>query len=121
MLARAQPTKNDGSHRRTNPEVLPTARSSLSPDGEAGQGHCCRTADRIPDAAAEQFPAEYRGDAFVALKGSWNRSEPTGYKVVRVRFKDGRPDGSYENFVTAFGSRGSIGPRYGDAPLPWQL
>jgi len=49
-----------------------------------------------------QFPAEYRGDAFVALKGSWNRSEPTGYKVVRVRFKDGRPDGSYENFVTGF-------------------
>jgi glucose/arabinose dehydrogenase len=50
----------------------------------------------------QQFPAEYRGDAFVALKGSWNRSEPTGYKVVRVRFKDGRPDGSYENFVTGF-------------------
>src|SRR5262249_381960 len=49
-----------------------------------------------------QFPAEYRGDAFVALKGSWNRSEPTGYKIVRVRFKDGRPDGSYENFVTGF-------------------
>jgi glucose/arabinose dehydrogenase len=51
---------------------------------------------------SEQFPAEYRGDAFVALKGSWNRSEPTGYKVVRVRFKDGRPEGSYENFVTGF-------------------
>jgi glucose/arabinose dehydrogenase len=50
----------------------------------------------------EQFPAEYRGDAFVALKGSWNRSEPTGYKVVRVRFKDGKPEGSYENFVTGF-------------------
>jgi len=50
----------------------------------------------------EQFPAEYRGDAFVALKGSWNRSQPTGYKVVRVRFKDGKPDGSYENFVTGF-------------------
>jgi glucose/arabinose dehydrogenase len=49
-----------------------------------------------------QFPAEYRGDAFVALKGSWNRSEPTGYKIVRVRFKDGRPEGSYENFVTGF-------------------
>jgi glucose/arabinose dehydrogenase len=49
-----------------------------------------------------QFPAEYRGDAFVALKGSWNRSNPTGYKVVRVRFKDGKPDGSYENFVTGF-------------------
>lgn len=50
----------------------------------------------------EQFPTEYRGDAFVALKGSWNRSEPTGYKIVRVRFKDGKPDGSYENFITGF-------------------
>jgi glucose/arabinose dehydrogenase len=44
----------------------------------------------------------YRGYAFVALKGSWNRSEPTGYKVVRVSFKDGKPQGSYENFVTGF-------------------
>jgi glucose/arabinose dehydrogenase len=50
----------------------------------------------------DQFPAEYRGDAFVALRGSWNRSEPTGYKIVRVHFKDGRPDGSYENFMTGF-------------------
>jgi glucose/arabinose dehydrogenase len=50
----------------------------------------------------EQFPDEYRGDAFVALKGSWNRSDPTGYKVVRVPFKEGRPEGWYENFVTGF-------------------
>jgi glucose/arabinose dehydrogenase len=50
----------------------------------------------------DQFPPEYKGDAFVALKGSWNRSEPTGYKVVRVPFKDGRPEGSYENFATGF-------------------
>jgi glucose/arabinose dehydrogenase len=38
----------------------------------------------------------------VALKGSWNRSVPTGYKVVRVPFKDGRPEGYYENFATGF-------------------
>jgi glucose/arabinose dehydrogenase len=50
----------------------------------------------------EQFPPEYRGNAFVALKGSWNSSEPTGYKVVRVPFKDGRPEGYYENFVSGF-------------------
>jgi glucose/arabinose dehydrogenase len=50
----------------------------------------------------EQFPAEYKGDAFVALKGSWNRSEPTGYKVVRVPFKDGKPQGHYQNFATGF-------------------
>ena len=51
---------------------------------------------------ADQFPAEFKGHAFVALKGSWNRSQPTGYKVVRVPFKDGRPEGYYENFVTGF-------------------
>jgi len=48
------------------------------------------------------FPAEYKGDAFVALHGSWNSAEPTGYKVVRVPFKDGRPQGYYENFLTGF-------------------
>jgi glucose/arabinose dehydrogenase len=54
----------------------------------------------------EQFPAEYRGHLFVALKGSWNRSEPTGYKVVRVPFKDGRPEGGYENFLVGFWASG---------------
>jgi glucose/arabinose dehydrogenase len=50
----------------------------------------------------QQFPPEYRGGAFVALKGSWNRSEPTGYKVVYVPFKDGRPQGGYQNFAVGF-------------------
>ena len=55
---------------------------------------------------ADQFPSEYKGDAFVALKGSWNRSEPTGYKVVRVPFRDGRPEGYYETFATGFWASG---------------
>ncbi|MFG3597594.1 PQQ-dependent sugar dehydrogenase [Bradyrhizobium sp. RDI18] len=50
----------------------------------------------------EQFPPEFRGGAFVALKGSWNRSEPTGYKIVFVPFKDGRPQGWYQNFAVGF-------------------
>jgi len=54
----------------------------------------------------QQFPPEYRGSAFVALKGSWNRSEPTGYKVVRVPFKDGKPEGWYENFAVGFWTSG---------------
>jgi glucose/arabinose dehydrogenase len=49
-----------------------------------------------------QFPASYKGDAFVALHGSWNSGAPTGYKVVRVPFKSGRPAGGYENFMTGF-------------------
>ena len=48
------------------------------------------------------FPAAYRGDAFVALHGSWNRSTRTGYKVIRLRFVNGRPTGEYEDFLTGF-------------------
>lgn len=50
----------------------------------------------------DSFPEEYYGDAFVPLKGSWNRADPTGYKVVRVHFEDGEPTGTYENFMTGF-------------------
>jgi len=49
-----------------------------------------------------QFPSAYKGDAFVTLHGSWNRSRRTGYKVVRLRFKDGAPTGEYEDFLTGF-------------------
>jgi len=55
---------------------------------------------------ADQFPPDYKGHAFVALKGSWNRTEPTGYKVVRVPFKDGKPEGFYENFAVGFWASG---------------
>ena len=48
------------------------------------------------------FPADYRGDAFVALHGSWNRAKRTGYKIVRLRFANGAPTGTYEDFVTGF-------------------
>jgi glucose/arabinose dehydrogenase len=49
-----------------------------------------------------QFPAEYCGDAFVTLHGSWNRGTRTGYKVVRLKFDNGRPTGAYEDFMTGF-------------------
>jgi len=48
------------------------------------------------------WPSDWHGDAIAALRGSWNRGEPTGYKLVRIRFKDGSPTGEYENFVTGF-------------------
>ena len=50
----------------------------------------------------KQFPQEYRNDAFIAFHGSWNRAERTGYKVVRVRFRNGKPVGGYEDFMTGF-------------------
>ncbi|MGY8564503.1 YbhB/YbcL family Raf kinase inhibitor-like protein [Paracidovorax citrulli] len=48
-----------------------------------------------------QFPAEYRGDAFVAMRGSWNRKPASGYEVVRVRFRNGQPT-AFEPFLTGF-------------------
>ena len=54
----------------------------------------------------ENFPAEYQGDAFVALHGSWNRADPTGYKVVRVKFENGSPVSWYDNFMTGFWTEG---------------
>jgi len=50
----------------------------------------------------DDFPAEYKGDAFVTLHGSWNRGVRTGYKVIRMRFKDGKPTGEYDDFITGF-------------------
>ena len=52
---------------------------------------------------ADAFPAEYKGDAFVAMHGSWNRDHRTGYKVVRLLFDDsGKPTGAYQDFMTGF-------------------
>jgi glucose/arabinose dehydrogenase len=48
------------------------------------------------------FPAEYHGDGFAAEHGSWNRSKRTGYKVIRIRTKDGVPTGEYQDFMTGF-------------------
>jgi len=55
----------------------------------------------------EQFPADYRGDAFVALRGSWNAGRPRGYVVVRVPFDGDRPAGHYEIFASGFWHAGS--------------
>ncbi len=48
------------------------------------------------------FPAEYRGNLFVAFHGSWNRSVPTGYKVFRIKLDShSKPEG-VEDFATGW-------------------
>ncbi len=64
----------------------------------------------------QQFPADYRGDAFVALHGSWDSAKPTGYKVVRIRFHNGRPEKGYENFATGFWMSGETPPQVWGRP-----
>jgi glucose/arabinose dehydrogenase len=51
----------------------------------------------------QTFPERYRNGAFIAFRGSWNRNEGTGYKLVFVPFNaEGRPAGYYEDFLTGF-------------------
>ena len=50
----------------------------------------------------DQFPEEYRNDAFAALHGSWNRARRTGYKIIQVPLQDGKSNGEYVDFLTGF-------------------
>jgi glucose/arabinose dehydrogenase len=49
-----------------------------------------------------QFPAEYKGDAFAAEHGSWNKAARAGYEVILVPMHDGHANGEYEDFLTGF-------------------
>lgn len=50
----------------------------------------------------DAFPPEYQGDLFIAFHGSWNRSVPTGYKVVRLPLDGDAPTGPVEDFATGW-------------------
>ncbi len=50
---------------------------------------------------ADQFPEDYRNDAFVTLRGSANRTDPAGYKIIHIDFENGEPTGA-EDFLTGF-------------------
>ena len=49
-----------------------------------------------------QFPAGYKGDAFAAEHGSWNKAKRAGYEVIRVPMHDNKATGEYEDFLTGF-------------------
>src|SRR5947207_8476825 len=49
-----------------------------------------------------QFPAQYRGGAFLAFHGSWNRSKRVGQSVAYIPFKNGKPSGPIRDFLTGW-------------------
>lgn len=61
----------------------------------------------------DRFPEHYRGGAFIGEHGSWNRSQLSGYKVAFVPFRDGRPSGPPEDFLTGFVANPKGGTVYG--------
>ena len=82
--------------------VSKPAWSRRSTEVTAGSGHWGPNA--IVFYTGQQFPERYRGGAFIAFHGSWNRSPLSqgGYNVVFVPFREGRPAGSWEVFADGF-------------------
>jgi glucose/arabinose dehydrogenase len=98
------------SSRVPNPEFNDAARcATTEPPALGMQAHSAPLGITFLDRAT-RLPAEFRGDAVVAFHGSWNRDEPTGAKLVRIRVRDGRPTG-YEDFIT--GWQDASGRRWG--------
>ncbi|HLA54354.1 MAG TPA: hypothetical protein VK618_13655, partial [Flavitalea sp.] len=60
-----------------------------------------------------RFPANYHGGAFIGQHGSWNRSTLSGFRVAFLPFKDGKPTGKIENFLTGFIKENSNKEVYG--------
>lgn len=86
------------------PPLQPISRADFCADTEPSR--LTYTAHAAPMAmrfyTGSQFPAAFRNDAFVAMRGSWNKAQPTGYKIVRVRFDAaGNPLG-IDDFLTGF-------------------
>lgn len=47
----------------------------------------------------DMFPADYKGDAIIAQHGSWNRTSPVGYQLMRVTFDDNHQVTGHEVFI----------------------
>jgi len=50
----------------------------------------------------DAWPGEYKGGAFIGQRGSWNRASLAGYQVAFVPFKNGKPTGPMQPFLTGF-------------------
>jgi glucose/arabinose dehydrogenase len=93
----------------------PACYGARVPDPESGTAERCR--DTLPAAVELQahsaplgiafgaglaLPAPYPELLYVAFHGSWNRTVPTGYKLVGIPFRDGRPDGGPTDLLTGW-------------------
>ena len=88
--------KQDPRHEGKHPELQPKV---LTPDVLL-QPHFASLEMTFYEGS--EFPAGYKGDAFAAEHGSWNKAKRAGYEVIRVPMRDGRATGEYEDFLTGF-------------------
>ena len=89
----------------------PFCHGGVIPDPEFGAEKPCRAFTPPARALGPHVAALgmrfYRGDVYIAEHGSWNRSKPVGYRVMRVPMKDGKPSG-YEVFAEGWLHKGRV-------------
>lgn len=84
---------------RVNPPRPDLAAKAIVPDVPLG-AHTASLG--LAFCTKKSFPQKYQNGAFIAQHGSWNRKLLSGYKVVFVPFKNGKPSGKPEDFLTGF-------------------
>jgi glucose/arabinose dehydrogenase len=89
---------------RVKPQRPELAAQAIVPDYALGAHTASLGLVFYEDAA---FPPRYRGGAFIAQHGSWNRTRAAGYKVIFVPFENGRPQGLPEDVLIGFLDRGN--------------
>ncbi|MFC3123981.1 PQQ-dependent sugar dehydrogenase [Pseudoroseomonas globiformis] len=92
---------------RERPDLV---RAALTPDYAVGN-HTASLG--LVFGRGTALPERYRGGAFIGQRGSWNRAEFSGYRVAFVPFRQGRPSGPIEDFLTGFMPDPSSGETYG--------
>ncbi|WP_404437800.1 PQQ-dependent sugar dehydrogenase [Stutzerimonas chloritidismutans] len=83
---------------RVRPQDPDKVAAAITPDYALGSHVAALGVDFSIPELGEQFA----DGAFVGEHGSWNREDPSGYKVVFVPFSNGRPSGEPVDFVTGF-------------------
>ncbi|MEN1972863.1 sorbosone dehydrogenase family protein [Luteimonas sp. MJ204] len=83
---------------RVRPENPEKVAASITPDYSLG----AHVASLGVDFSSAVMGPEFADGAFVGMHGSWNRSDPVGYKVVFVPFRNGQPAGDPIDFATGF-------------------
>lgn len=84
---------------RVRPQRLDLVKRAIKPDYALGS-HVAPLG--LAFYTGQSFPQSFRGGAFVGEHGSWNRTDPHGYKVVFIPFSGGHPNGNPQDFVTGF-------------------
>lgn len=102
--------QGDGGWPRCHAGYIPDPQFGQAPDACRGvqqplvkmQAHSAPLGMDFYPPQATQFPANYRNSLYIAFHGSWNRTIPTGYKVIRIPLQDGKVAGPPEDFVSGW-------------------